>query len=139
MDQAILVIFRIGDGQRLIEHLVARHFPVSAAFWLYTNDNEKWSLCIVSPDVEREGVENPYGVVLQAFRDVPDLQIDQDDFTLISPRRPLARGVLNYLKQYPSSKAKRVEKTLLGDVYVESAYIYPPSLHRPDESAAGRA
>ena len=137
MDQAILVIYRIGDGRRLIEHLVRNGLDIMAAFWLYTNDNERWTLNLICKSVDVEGPRSGYGLVGQAFRDLPDIQLDPVfDVTLIGPRRPLARGVLKRLKQYPYEITKRAEQTMLGDVYVESAYFYPPELLRPAEVAA---
>ncbi len=136
MDQAILVIYRLGDGQKLIEHLVRNGLDIMAAFWLYTNDNEKWRLNLVCKSVDEEGPRNGYRLVGRAFEDLPDIQLDPVfDVTLIGPRKTLARGVLKHLKQYPYKFAKRVERTMLGDVYVESAYIYPPELLRPTEVA----
>ena len=137
MDQAILVIYRLGDGQKLIERLVRNRFEIMAAFWLYTNDNDKWRLMLVSRTVDTEGPRASYGAVQRAFDELPDLQMDRTfDVTVLSPRKPLARGVLEYLKRDPSKGPKRVEQTLLGRVCVESVYIYPPELYLLPEPAA---
>jgi hypothetical protein len=135
VDQAILVIYRLGDGQKLIEQLVRDGLEIMAAFWLYTNDNERWTLNLICKAVDKEGPRNSYGAIVRAFEELPDLQLDSVfDVTLLGPSQPLARGVLTHLKRHPYKYTRRVEQTLLGDVYVESAYIYPPELLRPAEA-----
>ncbi len=136
MDQAILVIYRLADGQKLIEQLVRDGLEIMAAFWLYTNDNERWTLNLICKGVDKEGPRNGYGAVIRAFDQLPDLRLDPVfDVTLLGPSQPLARGVLAHLKRHPGEHARRVEQTTLNGVYVESAFLYPPELLRPAEIA----
>ncbi|MGH9354116.1 MAG: hypothetical protein ACRD2G_18460, partial [Terriglobia bacterium] len=60
MYTAIPVNQSIDDGERLIEKLEEKNFPISAALWRplekrFADEGEIWCLLIVSPMVDKEG------------------------------------------------------------------------------------
>jgi hypothetical protein len=54
MHKTILVETDIADGFRVVEEL-ERILHITAAFWLYVEEEDEWKLIIVSPDVATKG------------------------------------------------------------------------------------
>ncbi len=137
MDRALLVAYRIGDGRILLDQIRREGLDYLCAFWLFTNDNQKWELNIVSQEVITKGLKDCYWPVIRAVKALPDLRIESSEVTLLEPRRPIAREAVRQLARYPSEKGMWVESTMFGRTYVESMYIYPqtPS-NQPAQAAA---
>ena len=49
----VLVKELIDDGRRFLEGLDAKRFPIDAAFWVFYEDSNSWTLVIVSPVAEK--------------------------------------------------------------------------------------
>ena len=50
MDRAELVAYRIDDGKKLLNRLIDDGLDISAAFWLYNNDDERWGLYVATDE-----------------------------------------------------------------------------------------
>src|SRR5206468_1563515 len=90
MAQATLVSHQIDDGKKLVAQLAQDHFDVTAAGWVKTSEEGKWSLYIASKEVDEKGITDAYGAVLTAIRSLPDLWVDPFDVKLIGPGDPIA-------------------------------------------------
>ena len=129
MDKTLLVVDRIEEGSRLIHSLSHGRLEVSAAFWLYSTDDENWSLHIVSPTIDQIGLRDSYVAIIHAIRALPDAQIEADDVTLLRTNDPLSVAMLEYLRRHPSASLTRVWGTFIGDIFIDQAYIYPKGLN----------
>ena len=98
---------------------------ISAAFWMYTNDDERWRLYIATESVNSIGIKNSYMMVVFAQKNMPELRIDSFEVTLLEPNRPLAAAMIDRLSRVPAGSDAWIEKVRLNDVYVELAYLYP--------------
>jgi hypothetical protein len=63
MYRKVLVETEIRSGERLLEQLDLAKIPVTAAFWLYADDDAEWRLVIVSPSVEALGPRQLYALI----------------------------------------------------------------------------
>jgi hypothetical protein len=125
VDRAAVVAYRIDDGRRLLDRLIRDGLEVSAAFWMYTNDNERWGLYIATESVITIGIKNSYMIVVLAQKSMPELRIDSFEVTLLEPTRPLAAAMIDRLSAVPAGSDAWIEKVQLNGVYVEIAYVYP--------------
>jgi hypothetical protein len=125
VDRAALVSYRIDDGRKLLNRLLDDGLEVSAAFWMYTTDNESWGLYIASPSMESIGIKASYMILARAMKELPGLRIDSFEVTLLEPTRPLAAAIIDYITTLPAESDAWIERTTCNGVYVEIAYIYP--------------
>jgi hypothetical protein len=120
-----VVAYRIDDGRKLLNRLLVDGLEVSTAFWMYTNDDEKWKLYIVSASLNSIGIKNSYLTVVNTLKSMPELRIDLLEVTLLEPTRPLAAAVVDYMSLLSPGWDLWLEKATLNGIYVEIAYVYP--------------
>src|ERR1700694_4570599 len=102
MDTESLVENLIDDGQKLVEEVLQRGFPVTAAFWLKASEDDRWYFYIVSPVVDDEGLAQGYRRLHPLVRRVPEpLGIDPLEIKLIGPSNPIAQDVLAIHRRAP--------------------------------------
>lgn len=86
MYRTILGERAIEDGQKLIEKLEEKKFPIVAALWQYFDEDGLWRLVIVSPLVDQEGQLESYRRVNNATRELGDsVQFGINDVSVIGP------------------------------------------------------
>jgi hypothetical protein len=124
MDQATLVEPEINDVTRLVDQLRRDDFDVKAVFWLYTSEADQWFLYIASDTVDQVGITEAYKAVGKATRRLPDLRIDRFQVKLVAPNDPTAKAVIDFQSKQPARLPTRIRATNLGEVYIESAYVY---------------
>src|SRR5438132_469581 len=128
MDTEPLVENLIDDGQRLVEEVSKRGFPVMTAFWLKTSEDDKWYFYIVSPVVDAEGLTQAYRRLHPLVRAGPEpLGIDPLEIKLIGPSNPIAQDVLAIYRRAPGPRVSPIRwgGKQLGNASVEGAYLYP--------------
>jgi len=67
MFKTILVEPEISDGRRVVDKLRRQNFPITAAFWFYFEEAERWRLVIISPDVQTRGPRDAYRKLVYAL------------------------------------------------------------------------
>ena len=103
------------------------HKPVSAVFWAKETERHHWRLYIASDELSRDGYLTATPRLLDLTRDDPSLFELTHEVMLISGDDPLALAV----KELASHARPRrnqpfpVEAGMLGEVRVDSAWIYP--------------
>ena len=138
MDRADVVAYRMDDGRKLLDRLMQDGLEVSAAFWMYTNDIERWRLYIASESVNKIGLHASYMIVVLAQKAMPELRIDSFEVSLLNPKRPLAAAMIRRRARIKSFWDCWGEGVQLNGVYVEMAYLYPiPTADNPDVAASG--
>ena len=86
MYKTILVNRAIEDGEKLVERLERKQFPVSAAFWRYLDEDMLWRLLIVSPVVDQEGPLRSYMHVTDAIDELgSSVQFGVSDVSVMGP------------------------------------------------------
>jgi hypothetical protein len=95
--KTILVSEDIEKGRRLLPSL-EKILKITAAFWFHYDEQERWKLVVVSPDVSEKGPRALYTGILALLRDLQNdpqtpLQFSFDDITLVSPASLLYKRV----------------------------------------------
>lgn len=76
----------IADGEKLINKLEDKQFPISAAFMRYPDEEHAPRLVIVSPDVGQKGPLDTYGYILKAVDELGDtVHFGLSDISVMSP------------------------------------------------------
>lgn len=142
MDQTTLLREQFAGGRKVVTALLARGFDLVAAGWAKTPDRERWKLYLVSPAVEATDPRPAYRVVNAALDEMEGDwadAFDRVDWTavmLIPPSDPLARGLLESAR-LTRKVARWQDEGMLGDTFVEGAYIYPSALFAKPTPATG--
>jgi hypothetical protein len=134
MDTEALVDNLIDDGQKLVEEVSQRGFPVTAAFWLRASENDKWYFYIVSPVVDHEGLSQAYTRLHPlVWGSAEPLWIDPLGIKLIGPSNPIAQDVLAIHRRAPGPRVSPIRwgGRRLGNLSVEGAYLYPLPVTTP--------
>jgi hypothetical protein len=126
MDTRTLVETQTEHGQHLIAKLREEGFVLRAAFWAKPTEEDRWSLYLATPALEKMGILPAYGSVLRAFRSLGEVSFDGSNvLKLVSEKDPLAKAVLGLLKRFPDVAGKFLSRPDLGNFPVEGVYIYP--------------
>jgi hypothetical protein len=128
MDTISLVDEQVESGRRLLEQLSAADFPVRAACWAKPADEDRWSLYVASPAVDKKGVTSAYREVFRVLRSIENSWVTDSDVKLIGEGNSVTSGILDIQKRYPGRMATRSRRPLLGDLPVDEVYIYPPAM-----------
>lgn len=98
---------------------------VSAAFWFYQTDAERWRLTIATPAAEH-GSRALYLDLIQAR-----VALDTGRISFVTPDDPIAMAFARR-STTPSGAARRVHGSIVDDVFVQDAWVYPlPPIDAP--------
>jgi len=115
----ILVEQDVQNGRKLVEALEKR-FPISAAFWLNSEETNKWRLVIVSPLVSAGEAGSAYRMVEQALAET-GVPIPLENISVRSPVDLRYKEVRQASQGFPSglTVAQNVGAGgLAGDAYI---------------------
>ena len=123
MYKTILVKELIEDGERLVQELDRRHFPISAVFWYDSPERDAWNLYIVSETAHRPGPLEAYMQIQQAMADLNGLSLSLDDIVVLSPERTQFRDLRRTIEGV-SQMSVTGERVSLERVPLQDAYVY---------------
>jgi hypothetical protein len=125
MGQTTLVDQDIDNGRRLIEALDAAGFPIVVAFWFFLPEEEDWRLIIASAKEDEVGPLAAYTEIQGVLRaSVSTLSLRR--ISVVSPSDPMVHDFRIYAETpgAPFVGGTALNRTALGDIYVERAYVY---------------
>lgn len=113
-------------GKQFLQRLETVHkIPITAAFWYYSSEPERWRLVIVTPLVATEGLKKVYLKLL----DILDAD-KQNGYTLpwdclsLTDENDLYVSLLRTLPYSDQILEERLSGVSINGHYVEDAYIY---------------
>ncbi|MBO3760787.1 hypothetical protein [Ciceribacter sp. L1K22] len=116
----------IDAGLRLLELLDRAGFGVTAAFWLYDSDQERWRFVVAARDAERDLGQkylDAAGIISKARESgLPDL-LPLDRVRITSSSDPLVAGLTQVLR-VPGTTSARFSRSMVNGIYVEDALIH---------------
>jgi hypothetical protein len=117
MYKTVLVNSDVENGRRIVERLEEKGWQITAAFWFHPEEEDRWQLIIVSPDVSDKGPRQLYTTLwklLDDFSNDPQnpFKFPLDDIKVIGPYSLLYKMV--------KERSGAVPK----DYSLEDAYIY---------------
>ena len=130
MDTALLVMFPLEAGRKLVQKLEKSGFEVQAAFWNYNVSLDEWRLMIASPYVESSGTLKAYqkvnALLPEVTSEVNSLvnQIYMENVTVVKPSNDLIRALRETIRVDASDEPVWLHRTYRGDQYIDQAYIY---------------
>jgi hypothetical protein len=67
MFKTALVESEISDGRRVVDELRRQNLPITAAFWFFFEEAERWRLVVISPYVQVAGPRDAYRKLVYAL------------------------------------------------------------------------
>lgn len=125
MDTVTLVENEIDEGQRLLDRLAEERFRVIAACWMKPSDQERWSLYICTPEVEKKGLFDAYFEVNRVARSLESAWITSADIKLVGENHPLSRDLREMTQRFGSQMPVRTRHAILGGLPVDEVFVYP--------------
>lgn len=126
MDQVPLVDEWKEGGKQFLEEF-NNIFPVKTAFWAKDSEESPWYLYIASEKIDAENFDAAYTEVLRTVKKLP-FYFDPFRVKILRMDEPMIRAVLAIQDRHPGPFATNYGGAQLGNVSVESAYIYPAPL-----------
>ncbi len=123
MYKTILVKELIEDGNKLLQELDRRHFPISAAFWYDSPERLAWNLYIVSEIAYESGPLEGFMRIQQALAGLMGVSLSLDDIIVLSPQSTAFRDLRRTIEGVSQMSASGKKVNLEG-VPLEDAYIY---------------
>ena len=130
MDKDAMVENLIGSGWRLIDALERAGTAVRAAAWVKAAEDGRWSLYIVSKELESKGPIVGYRALVDVLRRMDDPRLSVSDVKLIGEGQRAARDLLEAYPLRHGHGPQRVPFTSIGEEPVEEVYAYPTAQPR---------
>jgi len=123
MGATALVSEEIAAGQHVVRALDAAGFPVTAAFWLYSGDVDRWKLWIATPraGVDLQKAFLSVGEILSELADGAILDLSR--IRLAKPADPTVRAIGSLVRVKGLSDV-RLRSNVANGIYIEDALIY---------------
>ena len=131
MVAASLVERDISDGETLLCRLDRDGFPVTAAFWFYYSDYEKWSLMIASALDRKEGPIDAYKMLSSSLKQIHerDFRLDSSRIELVKDEDRIPRALSKAVQTGVKNSGFRFTGNTINGLFVEDAYIYRTGRH----------
>jgi hypothetical protein len=118
----------IEEGRRLVKAVRDSGVEITAAFWLYETEPEKWRLVLVSPTYDREGPREGYSQLSSVFDSMaPPIRFELTNVSFLRRGDRRRKDLHRYLKTNTRDSDTLIEGASLGGQYVEAIYLYPPN------------
>lgn len=123
MYKTILVKELVEDGEKLLQELDRRHFPITAAFWYDSPERDAWNLYIVSEAAHEPGPLEAYMRIQQGMAGLNLASLSMDDIVVLSPQRSAFRDLRRTIEGVSQMSASG-ERVILEGVPLQDAYVY---------------
>jgi hypothetical protein len=118
--KATLVEPDIEAGAKLVKALDLHHFPLSAAFWIYSSDVDDWTMMIASPILDEHGPQWAYRRLRDASGKKPPIRLSR--ISLIADHDPLVALLRRAVSV--QNGGIRLTNISINGVVIEDAYLY---------------
>lgn len=124
-----LVEQNIAEGQALLQQLDRDRFGVSAAFWYYESEPDRWSLVIATPRVGAKGLLKASRQLIRSMRKLAaasegSFTLDSASVRLVKEDDELPRLLRRALPTGRQASGIRLTGSGIGGRLIEDAYIY---------------
>jgi hypothetical protein len=124
MDKATLVNVDIESGAEVLKSLDQANLKVSVALWLFSPDHEDWFLVLASPEFDKVGPREGYGLVHSALNAAGVPLERTPALMILRMNDSLIRGLRRIFGKTKSVNGMRLGGQMIGDRFIEDAYVY---------------
>jgi hypothetical protein len=125
MAAVTLVENQIDAGRALLGRLKNLNFPIAAACWAKSTEEDRWTLYIASPRVDEKGRSEAYREVIDARRSVGSGWLTSSDVELVGTKAPAAHDAVERLRPFSGWVPPQFPGIRIGGIIAEDVYVYP--------------
>src|SRR5438046_6378186 len=114
----------IRGGALLTSKLDESGWPVLGAFWLFSPEENRWKLMIVSPEVTTSGPKESYEAISAALATLQHHFTDLQFITVVAPNHPLVRALATAVRTGHAIEAIRFSRQALAGRFIDDLYLY---------------
>lgn len=124
MDKAALVNFDLQVGSEVVQALENAHVEIIVALWLLTSEYNDWRFVLSSRRLDAVAPAAAYGLVHDTLGGA-GFTLERTPPLLILPAAdPFIRALRRLFGKAKSVEGMRLGGQLIGDRFVEDAYVY---------------
>ncbi len=129
MVEKILVDREIAAGESLLKELDKRKVAVTAAFWFYEPEYERWRLVIAMPLCDKEGPIVAYDLLQKALDKLPkDRRLELTDINAENTKNTVVQALCKMIQIAPGSGNLRVSRSSVNGIFIDDAVVYRTSI-----------
>lgn len=116
----------IDAGERLVRRLDQTLGDITASFWFYEAEYQRWRLMIGSPTVRTQGPKTVYTKIEGVLRKEADLRtlFSLGDISVLKDTDPLVKALRIAIRTGPGMQGIRFTGNTVNGRYIDDAYIY---------------
>lgn len=119
-----MVSLDIDRGAKILDTLLGANVKVNVALWMYLSEYEDWRLVLSARQFDKLGVRAAYGLVHDSL-DAAGFTPEKTPPIMILPMAdPLVRELRRLFGKAKSVEGMRLGGQMIGDRFVEDAYVY---------------
>ncbi len=124
MDKAALVGLDIERGREVLDALDTAGIKVAAALWVYLPEYEDWRLVLAARQFDNLALRDAYRKAHDAL-DAGGITVYKTPPLMILPvTDPLIKGLRRIFSKAASVEGMRPGGQMIGDRFIEDAYVY---------------
>jgi hypothetical protein len=124
MDKAALVTIDLDAGAEMVQALEKPPVNLNVALWMYLTEYGDWRVVLSSRRLDAVPPREAYGLVHDAL-DSAGFRLEQiPPLLILRMSDPLIRELRRRFSKAKSVEGMRLGSQLIGDKFVEDAYVY---------------
>lgn len=124
MDQAAMVSIDVSQGSEILDALERAEVKVSVALWMFLSEFEDWRMVISARQFDTADPRDAYRLLHDSLSRA-DVALKKTPAIIILPTGdPFIRELRRIFGKTKSVNGMRLGGQLIGDRFVENAYVY---------------
>lgn len=124
MDKAAMVSIDITRGSELVDTLERAKVKVNVAVWMLMSEYEDWRLVVSSPQFDLPDPRDAYGLLHDVLASAGIVRKQMPPVLILSAKDPFIRELRRIFGRTKSTEGMRLGGQMIGDRFVEDAYVY---------------
>jgi len=124
MDKTAMVTVDIARGAEIIARLTDAMLKISIALLAYLSEYEDWRMLIASSQFDSIDLRNAYQLVHEALALGGFTPANTSPIMILPMKDPFIKALRRLFGKTKSAEGMRLGGQLIGDRFVEDAYVY---------------
>ena len=124
MDKTALVSIDVERGSRILQILDDAGLQVKVALWAVLADYEDWRLVLSSRKFDAAGLKGASGILHDTLDDAAFTLEETPPVVILQANDPFIRALRKIFGKAKSVEGMRLAGQVIGDRFVEDAYVY---------------
>jgi hypothetical protein len=124
MDKAAMVSIDISRGSEVVDALERAKVKVSAALWAFLPEYEDWRLIVSARQLDLPDLRDAYGLLHRSLAPAGFVPRNTPPIMIFPTKDPFIRELRRIFGKTKSVEGMRLGGQLIGDRFLEDAYVY---------------